>query len=69
MVGAVPRPAAGRLIDSDNGSTHQKRLAEYTVGMPKAGAPTSTRADEPQSHGGGVAAPGGSMDYHGADAD
>ena len=69
MVEAVPRPAAGRLVDSDNGSAHQKRLAEDTVGSPKAGAPTGTRADELQSHGGSVTAPVGVMDYHGADAD
>ncbi len=54
---------------SNNGSAHQKRLAENTVGSPKAGAPTGTRADETQSDGAGVAAPVGAMDYHEADAD
>lgn len=69
MVEALPRPAAGRLVDSVNVSALQKRLAEDAAGSPKAGAPTGTRADETQSLGGGVAAPVGAMDYHGANGD
>ena len=33
-----------------------------------AGPPTGAPVDEPQSHDGGLAAPVGLMDYHGADA-